>query len=128
MKPGLLESLDITASHMTPDHLATIFIRFMLYGSKFVRMIQQINNLTGELNMITEGEQPALTVSEQLLSMPVWCGYYGFAHTQCISERTGNNLRLIQVRRDVNISCADKLQQILIRHKVIVKNNMVLNP
>ena len=59
--------------------------------------------------------------------MPVWCRYHGFAHTQCISERTGNNLRLIQVRRDVNISCANKFQQILIRHKVIVKNNMVLN-
>ena len=54
MKPGLLESLDITAGHMTPDHLATIIISLMLHGAKFVGMIQQVNNLTGELNVITE--------------------------------------------------------------------------
>jgi hypothetical protein len=64
MTPGLLENLDITPAYMTPDHLPTVIISLMLYGAKFVRMIQQIDNLTGKLNVVTEGKQPALAVSE----------------------------------------------------------------
>ena len=67
--PGLLESLNITAAHMTPDHLASVLISFMLNSAEFVGIIQQINNLAGKLNMITNWKQPAPAVSEQFPGM-----------------------------------------------------------
>ena len=64
MTPGLLESLDITTADMTPDHLATVIIGFISHGAEFVRMIQQIDNLTGKLSVIMERKQPAPAVGE----------------------------------------------------------------
>ena len=59
--------------------------------------------------------------------MPIGCGYHCFAHAKRIGERTGNNLRLVRVRSDINICHPDKLQQIFVGNKTIMKNDVLRN-
>ena len=124
---GFREGVEIAAAYITPDHFAAVLIGSLLDGATLIGVIQEVDDFPCQSGLIPEWDQPAPIIGEQLLSVPVGCGYHRLAHSKRIGERTGNNLRLIQVRSDINICRTDKLQQILVGNETIMKNDVVRN-
>ena len=59
--------------------------------------------------------------------MPVGCRYDGFSEPKAVSEGAGCDLRLIEIRRRINIRHCNEIEQLIPPHELVEKDNIILN-
>ncbi len=70
-------------------------------------VVQEFHGFSGNCFRIIEWNQRAALLVQQLDRMQVWRRNDCFASTQGVCKRTGNDLRFVLVRRNVNIRRPD---------------------
>ena len=68
--------------------------------------------------------EDAALLGEQLLRVPVRRGDDRLPGAESVSQRAGSDLRLVEIRRDVDVRRTDEFLQFLQRHEAIVKDDV----
>src|SRR3982750_2678474 len=59
--------------------------------------------------------------------MPVRRGNHRLSGAEGISQRTGGDLRLVEVRRNIQIRCADELFEIVKVYELVIEDDVLID-
>ena len=88
---------------------------------------QQADHFARDGRRVAERHQHPAIVRQQFRGVPVWRGDHGFAGAECVSQRARRDLRLIEVRRDVEVRRADELLEILQLDELVVEDDVLVD-
>ena len=74
-----------------------------------------------------KGTSTPRPVRQQFLGMPVGCGNDCLARAETVGKRAARDLRLVQIRRDINVGRAEKLQQLVLVHEAVEKDHVLFD-
>ena len=90
-------------------------------------IVQQVDDCRREGRRIAERHQHAPFVGEHFFGIPIRRRNHGFARAHRIRERTRNDLRRIQVGRNVDIGRADELHKLFQADELVVENDLLFD-
>src|SRR4029077_10890356 len=110
---SLLEAFHVPFGYNRPDHppsqFPCSFTRCSHENRIGEKAIHTLSNCTG----IGEWNKNATILCKQLLRVPIGRGDDCFTGAERISQRTGSNLRFVEIGRDIDVGGADEFLQFL---------------
>ena len=118
------ETFHITLRHSLPDHLPREQVSAFAYGVAYRRSVQQFDCLVRDGTWILKWDQRASAVVQQLDRVPIRSRDDRLARTQCIRQRSGNYLRFMPIRSDVDVRGADEFDHFFGTDEAVVEDNL----
>ncbi len=84
-------------------------------------------NLAAEGRHITERDQDAPSIGQQLLGVPIRRRHHRFAQPETVGQRPRRHLRLVQIGRDVDVAHRDEAEQRGLIHELVEKHHVILD-
>ncbi len=107
-----------------PYHLAGEKVRTLTHGVAYRGGVEEFDCFLRDSIRILEGHENAAAVVQQFNRVPIGSRNDRFACTQCIGQRSGNHLRFMPVRRDVNVGCTNELDHLFRADEAIVEYHL----
>src|SRR5260221_10984305 len=102
--PSILEGGDIALCCPLPGHRSTARIGTLTHGLAPCLVGQQSRDLAADGSGVTERNQDAASVGEQLARVPIGCRDDRLAEPEAVGQRARRHLRLVKIRRDVDVT------------------------
>ena len=126
-EPRRLERFQVQPRHVAPDHFPTQFVGIHPDGGPADFVVQQADDFARDGLGIAKRHQHPAAFREQFRRVPVRRGNHHFARAKRISQRAGRGLRLVQIRREVQVRRADEFHQFVQFDEAVVKNDVFLD-
>src|SRR4051812_5029142 len=108
---------------VAPDHLPAMQVSLFPKAMAAAFVAQKSADFLGNCLGITKRHENAATVRQQLLRVPVGSRNHRFAATESISEGAGGDLRLVEVRRHVNVGGRQEFLEFAQFHEAVIKDD-----
>src|SRR5579863_394738 len=122
-----LEDRAVTLGYSWPCHRPAFRIGALAHCESPGLVAQQPRDLATECRDIAKGYEHAPAISQELARMPRGCRDHCFAQPEAVGHAAGCQLRLVQVRRRIDIAHRDETQQRRLIHELIQKDDMVFD-
>src|SRR5262249_4581088 len=76
---------------------------------------------------VVKRDQNSTLLRQQFSRVPVRCGDHRFAGAENVGESAGNNLRLVEIGRDVNVGGADEFLQLIDLDKFVIEDDALVD-
>ena len=130
-RPGLdargAEDVDVLRGDLAPDGLAAVEVGAFADGVAAPVVVEQAVDRGGDRVGVPKGHEFAAAVGQQLLGVPVRRGHHGFAAAVGVGQRAGGDLRLVEVRRDVDVAGGDELGELVELDEAVEEADVVVD-
>ena len=118
------ETLHVTLRNSFPHHLPGEEISALTHGVAYRGGVEEFDCFLRDSIRILEGHESAAAVVQQFNRVPIGSRNDRFACTQCIGQRSGNHLRFVPVRRDVNVGGTNELDHLFRADEAVVEDHL----
>ncbi len=124
---GALKTLHVATRDLRPDHLAAVQIGALAHAVALGLVVQQVDHLLGQRRRIAKRHQRAAFVGQHLFGIPIGGRNNRLAGAHGIGQRARDDLRRVEIRRDVNIRGADELNEFFQTDKSVVEDHLTFD-
>ena len=124
-RPG--ERLHVEVGDVAPDHLPAQHVGLLAHRVPPRLVAQQVDDLARQRRRVAEGDQHPAAVGQQLLGVPVRRREHRLAAAERVRQGPRDDLRRVQVGRDVDVRHADELDQLVDLQEAVVEAHVGLD-
>ena len=125
--PRLFEGLRVELRHAAPHHVAPQLVGVLAHQMAQRFVPQQFHHGDRDGLGVAEGHELAAFRRQQFRRVPVGRGHHGVARAERVGQRAGGDLRLGQIRREINVRRADEPHQFLQLDEAVEKHDVLLH-
>src|SRR5205807_416759 len=111
--PSELEALDVPARDRRPGHAPAVGGRALRQGEPSRFIAEQTDYLARDRAGISPRHEDPAPLGQKLASVPVWGRDDGFARSEGIGQGPRGDLLGLEIGRDIDVRCAEKLGKLL---------------